>query len=67
MTISVKYTPDEESPLSKIWPTGIVGELTIANELNAHIRVPLEGHTARYPMTALIVAEWKNVQVMKSR
>jgi hypothetical protein len=58
------YQPLANSPLYKLWPEGVTGEMIHTNRDRVHIRVPLEGHTERDPKTATIVADWDHVTVI---
>ena len=59
----IKYTPDPDSPLAKLWPDGVVGELATVRPNLAHIRVKLgDGKTTRY---LSLIVPWKRCEVVK--
>lgn len=59
----IRYTPDPESPLARLWPDGVVGELATVQPNQAHIRVKLgEGNDIRH---LSLVVPWKRCEVVK--
>jgi hypothetical protein len=58
------YQPELGSPLHKLWPNGVAGEITHRALDWVHLRVRLEGHTKLNPRTAMIVVPWKRCKVM---
>ena len=59
----IKYIPDTDSPLAKLWPDGEDGELATDRPNLAHIRVKLgDGKTTRY---LSLIVPWKRCEVVK--
>ena len=59
----IRYTPEPGSPLSKLWPDGVTGELATVQPNHAHIRVKMgEGVDTRH---LSLVVPWKRREVVK--
>ena len=59
----IRYTPDPESPLARLWPEGVVGELATVQPNRAHIRVKMgSGKDVRY---LSLVVPWRRCEVVR--
>ena len=59
----IKYTPDPDSPLAKLWPDGVTGELATVQPDQAHLRVKIgEGKNTRH---LSLIVPWKRCEVVK--
>lgn len=59
----IKYTPDTESPLAKLWPDGVTGELATVQPDQAHLRVKIgEGKNTRH---LSLLVPWKRCEVVR--
>ncbi|PWR74821.1 hypothetical protein ACKUB1_13800 [Methanospirillum stamsii] len=59
----IKYTPDQESPLAKLWPDGVTGELATVQPTQAHLRVKLgEGKNTRH---LSLLVPWQRCEVVR--
>jgi len=59
----IRYTPDPESPLARLWPDGVVGELATVQPDQAHLRVKLgSGKDVRY---LSLIVPWRRCEVVR--
>lgn len=59
----IHYTPEPGSPLARLWPDGVVGELATVQPNQAHIRVKLgSGKDVRY---LSLIVPWNRCEVVK--
>lgn len=54
----MKCIPHHSSGFTRMWPSGVDGELIEVQGARALVRVKLKGHTERNPSTAVISAPW---------
>lgn len=59
----ILYIPEPGSPLSKLWPDGVTGELATVQPNQAHIRVKVgEGNDIRH---LSLIVPWKRCEVVR--